>query len=225
MSAAAARSTARTSTARTTTTRTGTARTATARTANGRASTARAVGSPARPATRPLALVPRRRAQAPRAPFLVVVVGLLVTGLLGLLALNTVLAQDSFTAHELGQQNRELLAREQALRQEVEARTAPGALAAAAAAQGMVPGGPPQFLDLRGGGVVGTPTASPVPPADAVVPPAAAVEVPGAAAPAPVTTQGPVAPPAGADDSSADATRGDAAETAGDDVAAETGPR
>ena len=178
MSAAAARTATRTST---------------------RTATARAVGRPApRPAVRPavparaLTLVPRRRARAPRAPFLAVVVGLLVLGLLGLLALNTVLAQDSFRAHELAGQNRDLVAREQALLQEVEARTAPGALAAAATAQGMVPGGPPQFLDLRLGDVLTAPTTAPVPPPDAVVPPAAAVEVPGAAAPAPETTQGPV---------------------------------
>ncbi|RBQ20340.1 hypothetical protein DP939_11125 [Spongiactinospora rosea] len=52
---------------------------------------------PARAAT----AAPARRGRAPRAPFVLLLVGLLCGGLVTLLLLNTVLAQDSFEADEL----------------------------------------------------------------------------------------------------------------------------
>ncbi|MCU1692003.1 MAG: hypothetical protein JWM64_1094, partial [Frankiales bacterium] len=48
-----------------------------------------------------LRLVPSRRSTPRRAPFVAVVVGLLAAGLLVLLVLNTVLAQDAFRLHAL----------------------------------------------------------------------------------------------------------------------------
>ncbi|MCW2598368.1 MAG: hypothetical protein JWM02_197 [Frankiales bacterium] len=110
-----------------------------------------------------LRLVPQRRSSAARAPFLVVVVTLLVGGLLGLLLLNTLVAQDSFTLHDLGKQATSLSRQEQELARQVQALQAPAALASRATALGMVPGGPPAFLRLSDGKVLGQPTAGVAP--------------------------------------------------------------
>jgi hypothetical protein len=118
----------------------------------------------ARPAA-VLRLVPTARTGAPRAPFVTLVVVLLAGGLLGLLALNTMLAQDAFRLHRLSQQGKVLADREQVLQREVEAMRTPGALAARATALGMVPAGPPAFLRLQDGRVLGAevPAGAPAP--------------------------------------------------------------
>lgn len=105
-----------------------------------------------------LRLVPQRRSQAAKTPFAVVLVVLLVGGLLGLLMLNTLVAQDSFTLHDLAKQSRALQLREQQLAGQVEAMQAPGQLAQRATKLGMVPGGPPAFLRLPDGRVLGKPS-------------------------------------------------------------------
>lgn len=104
-----------------------------------------------------LRLVPQRRSSAARTPFVLVVVALLVSGLLGLLLLNTLVAQDSFTLHDLNKQGKALQQREQDLTKQVEALKAPAALAAQATTLGMVAGGPPAFLQLPSGRVLGQP--------------------------------------------------------------------
>lgn len=102
-----------------------------------------------------LSLVPARRSSAPRAPFVAMVVLLLAGGLLGLLALNTVLAQDAFRLHELVQDNKALVDREQTLEREVETLRTPRNLAERARELGMVPGPVPAFLRLPDGAVLG----------------------------------------------------------------------
>ena len=117
---------------------------------------ARVPAVPAR--TRPsLVVVPAGRPSASRAPFVAVVVSLLAAGLLGLLTLNTVLAQDAFTLHTLKTEGRELAEREQLLLREVELLRAPESLSAKATELGMVPAGPPAFLRLPDGAVLGEP--------------------------------------------------------------------
>ena len=110
-----------------------------------------------------LRLVPQRRSSAAKAPFVVVVVALLVGGLLGLLLLNTLVAQASFTLHDLSKQGKALQQREQDLAGQVQALQAPGELASRAASLGMVPGGAPAFLRLSDGKVLGQPTAGVAP--------------------------------------------------------------
>lgn len=102
-----------------------------------------------------LELVAPARSDAPRAPFVAVVLSLLAGGLLGLLVLNTVLAQDAFALHTLTQQGRTLADEEQSLAREVEGLRAPQALAAAATDLGMVQAGPPAFLRLPDGAILG----------------------------------------------------------------------
>lgn len=165
------------------------------------AATARAVplrlpqtspGTRSLPSTRGLLrLVPQRRSQARRTPFVVVLVTLLVGGLLGLLLLNTLVAQDSFTLHDLAKQSRELQLREQQLAGQVEAAQAPSRLAAQATRMGMVPGGPPAFLRLPDGRVLGEATKG-----KAVVAPVAP-KPSATTAPARTTTTAPPAQPSG----------------------------
>lgn len=116
------------------------------------------------PAKAALRLVQPRRTTAPRAPFLAVVVLLLAGGLLGLLALNTVLAQDAFHLHALTKQGKELADREQALAREVETMRTPRNLAAKARSLGMVQSAAPAFLRLPDGAVLGAEVAAPAPP-------------------------------------------------------------
>lgn len=116
-----------------------------------------------RPAAAALRLVQPRRTTAPRAPFLAVMVLLLAGGLLGLLALNTVLAQDAFRLHALTKQSKELADREQALAREVETLRTPRTLAAKARELGMVPAEAPAFLRLSDGAVLGAEVPAPEP--------------------------------------------------------------
>lgn len=161
---------------------------------------ARPAGTPARPvrgrATTPLLrLVPQARTTASRMPFVAVVVALLGTGLLGLLALNTVLAEGAFRLHSLEAEARDLATREQVLQRQVELLRAPGSLAQRARDLGMVPGGPPVSLRLSDGKVLGTPVAgaAPVVPvaAPAAAGPAAAPAAPGSAQPTGQATPAP----------------------------------
>ena len=118
---------------------------------------------PAAKRTSPLRLVPQRHSSAAKAPFVIAVVALLVGGLLGLLLLNTLVAQDSFALHDLSKQGKALDLREQDLARQVQALQAPAALAARATSYGMVAGGPPAFLELPSGRVLGQPTAGVAP--------------------------------------------------------------
>lgn len=175
------------------------------------ASTARATARAARPAgavpraaarsTGYLRLVTARRSTAARAPFVAVVVLILAAGLLGLLLLNTILAQDAFTLHALQVQGRVLADREQSLQREVERLESPQSLAARAASLGMVPGGTRAFLELPSGRVLGVaaPGEAP-PPVVPAAPSAAPAAAPPQAKPKPTptpTSGGWVAVPAG----------------------------
>jgi hypothetical protein len=119
-----------------------------------------------------LTVVPVGESTAPRAPFAFAVVALLVSGLIGLLVLNTVLAKDAFKLHALQVEGRVLEDREQDLTREVESLRAPSALAEKAAAMGMVEAGPPAFLRLPDGAVLGAavPAEAPVPEGAPAVP-------------------------------------------------------
>ena len=147
----------------------------------------------------PLWLVPQRRSTAAKAPFVVAVVGLLVAGLLGLLLLNTIVAQDAFRLHDLQKQGRLLADREQELAKQVQGLQAPGSLSDHAIALGMVPGGPPVFLRLPDGAVLGAVTAPSAAPravvAAAARPAATTAPAAGAATKPPAATK-PTAGPA-----------------------------
>lgn len=97
--------------------------------------------------------VVRRSAAPPRAPFVLLVVGLLGGALVSLLLLNTVLAQDAFTLSELQRGNQQLSERRQALQEDINRENSPAVLHAKARALGMVDGKRPAFVDARTGRV------------------------------------------------------------------------
>jgi hypothetical protein len=123
-------------------------------------------------------------ANAPRAPFVVLVASLLVAGLGGLLFLHTALAEDSFRLHDLQVRSALLADREQALEQQIALEAAPSRLAARAQVLGMVRSENPAFIRLSDGRILGKPKAG-------VAPPPVAPPSPGASA-------SPAAPPSGA---------------------------
>jgi hypothetical protein len=87
-------------------------------------------------------------------PFALLVTGLIVGGLALLLLLNTASAANEVRRHDVTARDVSIAARVQALRNEVAASSAPGNLAAAAAALGMVPAINPAFLVVASGGAV-----------------------------------------------------------------------
>ena len=107
-------------------------------------------------------LIPRGSSTAARTPFVVLVVLLLGSGMLGLLLLNAALNEGSFELSELRKETQELMDEEQELRAEVDAYADPEALAERARELGMVPAGPPAFLG-EDGTLLGDPHPTPAP--------------------------------------------------------------
>jgi hypothetical protein len=110
-----------------------------------------------------LTVVPQRalgRTQAARTPFVVLVLGLLVAGVVGLLMFNTNMQQASFTATKLQNQVSDLTAQQQSLNMELDQLRDPQHLAVAAKRLGMVAPSQPAFVRLSDGKVLGIPTAA-----------------------------------------------------------------
>lgn len=95
-------------------------------------------------------LVPAGASTAARAPFVLLVVLILGTGLLALLLLNAAVNQGSFRLDKLQKENEQLTDEKQALQQQVDSYSAPGALEKRARELGLVPGGTPAFLGPNG---------------------------------------------------------------------------
>lgn len=119
---------------------------------------------PPRSAEPRLHLVPSPTLRPPKAPFVVLVVGLLSAGLVALLYLNTAIAENSFRMHDLQQRTAALNLQEQQLQREIDDLEAPGALAAKARKMGMVPAGNPAFIQLPDGTILGVPAPAKSPP-------------------------------------------------------------
>jgi cell division protein FtsL len=97
------------------------------------------------------------RTRPRRAPFVVLIVTLLGGGLIALLLLNMVLAQDAFTVTQLQLQVSQMQDRQEALAQQVDRLGSPQRLAQRAHALGMVVSPNPVFLRSTDGRVVGVP--------------------------------------------------------------------
>jgi hypothetical protein len=116
------------------------------------ATTPRPTADPvARPAAAPLPV------SLPRAPFLVLIVALVVAGVLGILVLNTKINENAFELDNLRAQQGTLNLQEQQLSQQLADKESTGNLAAEAARLGLVPAGQPAFLNLPNGKVLGVP--------------------------------------------------------------------
>jgi len=96
--------------------------------------------------------VPLRRGDA---TFGIVCAILLAAGLIGLLLLNTSMAQGSFTLHDLRTTSDQLADTQGILTQSLDASKSPANLATRASAMGMVPAGSAAFLRLSDGKVIG----------------------------------------------------------------------
>jgi hypothetical protein len=107
----------------------------------------------------------RRAGTARRTPFVVLVVVLLASGLIGLLVLNSAVNQGSFQLTKLQHDTDRLTDEQQELQQDVDRFSDPRELSRRAEKLGMVPGGNPAFLtpDGRLRGIPGTATATPAP--------------------------------------------------------------
>ncbi|GGP89949.1 hypothetical protein BKA00_000745 [Actinomadura coerulea] len=97
-----------------------------------------------------------RRGTAPRAPFVLLIVGLLGGALVSLLLLNTVLAKDAFTLTRLQQSNKQLEQQRQAYEEEIAREGAPQQLSKKAEGLGMKQGKDPAFFSTEPGRPGGT---------------------------------------------------------------------
>jgi hypothetical protein len=121
---------------------------------------AEAAGDRSRP---PLRLVRHRPTMASRAPFIVLIGGILTGGLVALLLLHTMAAQDAFRLHDLQRQAAALADTQQELAVTTQHLESPSGLAARARSLGMVPTGSISFVRLRSGRLVGVAHAAPAP--------------------------------------------------------------
>lgn len=87
--------------------------------------------------------------------FLALCVLLLLGGFVGVLVLNTAMAQGSYTMRDLQHRSDELADTQDALRHQIDAVSGPGPLAQRARDLGMVPAETPAFLRLSDGKVLG----------------------------------------------------------------------
>ncbi|MFJ9408540.1 septum formation initiator family protein [Streptomyces sp. NPDC101393] len=136
------------------------------------------------------ALFPSGAGTAARTPFVLLVVVLLGSGLITLLLLNSALNQGSFELSRLERKTGELKDEQQALQQDVDTFSAPGALERRARQLGMVPGGNPAFL-LPDGTVRGRPSEATAEPSSLSAPAGPSLLPPPAAPSAPATPKAP----------------------------------
>lgn len=164
----------------------------------------RPVRSPAEsPAAKPALRVVSARRVAPRAPFVLVVSGLLAAALVTVLTLNTWLAQGSFTLRQLQLTQQQLNDQVQAAQQALAADANPAALAARAGALGLVPAPNPVFR--QGSAVLGVPEPATSPPMPAPSPAVSASAPAAQPTPHPSTTPTPHPTPTAAPRASASA--------------------
>ena len=96
-------------------------------------------------------------ARARRTPFVVVLLGVIGSGLVGLILISTAMQAQTFELAELTTQARELETKQEALQREVSELESPENLGPLAVAHGMVPNQTPVYLQLSDGTVKGSP--------------------------------------------------------------------
>ena len=127
-------------------------------------SAAQQAPAPSRPALR---LIPGTAAIAGRVPFAILVAAILGGGLISLLLLHTMAAQDAFRLHDLQRQAADLNDTQQQLEVANQQLQSPAVLAAKARSLGMVPTASISFVRLHSGRLVGVAKAAPLPAAPA----------------------------------------------------------
>lgn len=119
-----------------------------------------------KPITSPIAQaipigVPQGRAS--KRIFLFVILGMIITGMMTLLYVNTLAAQASFQKYELQIQLSQMTALEQGISSQVANGESPGMLLESAKVMGMVPAQTPVFLRLSDREILGKPVAAVAP--------------------------------------------------------------
>lgn len=94
---------------------------------------------------------------APRAPFVLVVIVMVVIGLGGLIFISTVLQRQAFVIADLDAQIGDLNNQRQAMTRELDQVQSPAGLGEEALRLGMVPNSNPVFLQLSDGEIIGDP--------------------------------------------------------------------
>jgi hypothetical protein len=113
--------------------------------------------APVSPAAPRLRVAPPPPVSMPRVPFVALVLLLVVGGVLGILVVNTKIAENAFRLDRLQKQQAALDVQQQQLEREIAAKEAPGSLAAAARKLGLVESGPLAYIRLQDGKVIGIP--------------------------------------------------------------------
>ena len=110
------------------------------------------------PITSPrLRVAPPAPINAPRAPFIALVVAVVVAGVIGILLINTKTAENSFEIDTLQKRQAKLDSTQQDLENEIAANNSPGSLDAAARRLGLVKADNPAYIRLPDGKVFGVP--------------------------------------------------------------------
>lgn len=102
-----------------------------------------------------LRVAPPAPINAPRAPFIALVVAIVVAGVLGILLINTKTAENSFRIDTLQKRQAKLDAQQQALENEIADNNSPGSLDAAARRLGLVKAENPAYIRMPDGRVFG----------------------------------------------------------------------
>jgi hypothetical protein len=104
-----------------------------------------------------LRVAPPAPVSTPRAPFVALVLVVVVAGVLGILVLNTKISENAFRLSYLEDQQNTLDEQEQYLNQQLSDDSSPTNLYALARAQGMLNSGQPAYISLPNGTVLGVP--------------------------------------------------------------------
>ena len=104
-----------------------------------------------------LRVAPPAPVSVPRAPFVALVLVVVVAGVLGILVLNTKINENAFTLNHLQNQQSNLDQQEQQLDQHLAELESPNSLKAAAHRLGLIDSGTPAYLPLPNGQTVGVP--------------------------------------------------------------------
>jgi hypothetical protein len=104
-----------------------------------------------------LRVAPPAPINAPRAPFIALVVAVVVAGVIGILLINTKTAENSFEIDSLQKQQAKLDTQQQDLENTIAENTSPGSLDAAARRLGLVKADSPAYIRLPDGKVFGVP--------------------------------------------------------------------
>jgi hypothetical protein len=117
----------------------------------------RAAGRSTAESRRRLLVAPPLPVNVARAPFVAMLIGIVVFGVVGILVLTTMINANQFRLNDLQNRQAGLNQQEQQLQQNLTQQESPGSLVAAAHKLGLVPAGTLAYIQMPDGSVVGVP--------------------------------------------------------------------